>query len=624
MKRFLITVGFVILTCTASAADIFIEAESFRHCGGWVTDQQFMDTMGSAYLLAHGKGKPVEDATTTVRLQTCGNYKVYVRTYNWTSPWYKGEGAGQFVVTINQTVLANKLGGSGNCWEWQYAGSFEAKPGNIELGLKDLTGFDGRCDAIFLTTQNTPMLPLSLEENQSFRKLHSPQQAVVSKGGKYDFIVVGGGVAGMCAAVAAARLGLKVALIHDRPILGGNNSSEVRVHLGGAINVKPYPNLGNMVREFGHSKKGNAQEASNYEDGKKMQFVHNEKNVTLFLNTRFREVEMKGSTITSIIVQDIASGKLSRLTSSLFADCTGDGNVGYQAGADYRVGREAASEYGEQNAVSVADNQVLGTSVQWYSTQGDKPITFPLFEYGLQFNEQSVQKVYKGEWTWETGMKQDQISEAEKIRDYGLMVIYSNWSYLKNRATDKERYATRTLDWVAYIAGKRESRRLMGDVVLCETDIMQNKRYEDASATTSWTIDLHYPDPMNSKFFPGQEFKAVCYQEYIELYPIPYRCFYSRNIENLFMAGRNISVTHIALGTVRVMRTTAMMGEVVGMAAFVAHRHSVTPRGVYAQHLDELKHLMEKGCGNANFPDNQQFNIGRIARHKMSAEEDVD
>ena len=135
--------------------------------------------------------------------------------------------------------------------------------------------------------------------------------------------------------------------------------------------------------------------------------------------------------------------------------------------------------------------------------------------------------------------------------------------------------------------------------------------YDDGTVATSWSIDLHYPDPANTAFFPGEEFKAVCTQEYVEIYPIPYRCLYSRNIPNLFMAGRNISVTHVALGTVRVMRTTAMMGEVVGMAASVCHKNACQPRDVYTAHLDQLKELMAEGCGKKGLKNNQKFNVGR-------------
>lgn len=591
--------------------ELFVEAESFSVKGGWQVDQQFMDVMGSPYLIAHGAGVPVEDASAQVRLPGKGEWHLFVRTFNWVSPWYDGEGPGKFKVAVDGDELSETLGAAGSKWMWQYAGSFETASRNISVALKDMTGFDGRCDALYFSRVKNPELPEDVAGMRELRSRLIRNFNVPSDKGQYDLVVAGGGVAGMCAAVAAARQGLKVALIHDRPVLGGNNSAEVRVHLGGSIECGPYPNLGNMIKEFGHTKKGNAKSAENYEDWKKMSFVENEENISLFLNTHVTDLEMKDGSIEALLARNIETGELMRFSAPVFSDCTGDASVGYLAGAEWRTGRESLAETGEPGAVEVADRQVLGASVQWNSKDMGKPSPFPVFEYGKVFTEESVQKVKGGEWTWETGMLRDQVLEAERVRDHGLLVVYSNWSYLKNHSSVKEEFADRALDWVAYVAGKRESRRLVGDVMLTQNDILNEVPYEDATCATSWSIDLHYPDPANTAFFPGEEFKAVCTQEYIEIYPIPYRCFYSKNIPNLFMAGRNISVTHVALGTVRVMRTTAMMGEVVGLAASVCHRHGCLPRDVYRTHFADLQALMEQGAGKQGLPNNQMFNVGR-------------
>ena len=591
--------------------ELFVEAESFSVKGGWQVDQQFMDVMGSPYLIAHGAGVPVEDASAQLRLPGKGEWHLFVRTFNWVSPWYDGEGPGKFKVAVDGDELSETLGAAGSKWMWQYAGSFETASRNISVALKDMTGFDGRCDALYFSRVKNPELPEDVAGMRELRSRLIRNFNVPSDKGQYDLVVAGGGVAGMCAAVAAARQGLKVALIHDRPVLGGNNSAEVRVHLGGSIECGPYPNLGNMIKEFGHTKKGNAKSAENYEDWKKMSFVENEENISLFLNTHVTDLEMKDGSIEALLARNIETGELMRFSAPVFSDCTGDASVGYLAGAEWRTGRESLAETGEPGAVEVADRQVLGASVQWNSKDMGKPSPFPVFEYGKVFTEESVQKVKGGEWTWETGMLRDQVLEAERVRDHGLLVVYSNWSYLKNHSSVKEEFAYRALDWVAYVAGKRESRRLVGDVVLTQNDILNEVPYEDSTCATSWSIDLHYPDPANTAFFPGEEFKAVCTQEYIEIYPIPYRCFYSKNIPNLFMAGRNISVTHVALGTVRVMRTTAMMGEVVGLAASVCHRHGCLPRDVYRTHFADLQALMEQGAGKQGLPNNQMFNVGR-------------
>lgn len=600
----------------ANGTDLLIEAESFTDKGGWVVDQQFMDQMGSSYLLAHGIGNKVADASTKIVFPTTGIYHVYVRTYNWTSPWKAGKGAGQFALIVEGKSINDNLGTEGDSWIWQKAGQVQIDKPENKIILRDLSGFDGRCDALYFTTDPSNLPPTGGADLETFRreKLELPDEVPIA--GEYDFVVVGAGIAGMCAAVSAARLGCKVALINDRPVVGGNNSSEIRVHLGGRIEVGPYKNLGNLQKEFSPSRGGNAQPAQYYEDDKKMNWLKQEKNVELFTNYRVVRLDKKENRIVSVVAKHIESGKELRFKAPLFSDCTGDGTIGYLAGADYRMGREARKEFGESLAPEQADKMTMGSSIQWYSIEEEKPSTFPPFDYGLTFNDTICEQVTMGEWTWETGMDRDPISDAEQIRDYGMLVVYSNWSFLKNSPSTREKYARRRLDWVAYVAGKQESRRLLGDYILKEDDIKKNVAHEDASFTTSWSIDLHRKEKKNSLHFPGREFKAETTHIYIYPYAVPYRCLYSRNIDNLFMAGRNISVTHVALGTVRVMRTTGMMGEVVGMAASLCKQYGIYPREVYRLHLDELKHLMEKGTGNPELPNNQLYNRGDILQEK--------
>lgn len=611
MKKILLFYLFSLYTIILSASELLVEAESFTNKGGWVVDQQFMDLMGSSYLMAHGMGVPVADAETEVVFPESGKYKVYVRTYNWTSPWYNGKGPGKFTLIVGNRKLSNQLGTEGDKWIWQYAGTVSVKSNlPVKLQLKDLTGFNGRCDAIYFTQNMNPELPTSLTDLYDMRERLLNKSRSSTSAGEYDLVVIGAGIAGMSAAVSAARLGCKVALINDRPVLGGNNSSEIRVHLGGQICVGPYENLGNLQKEFGPTRKGNAQPAEFYEDEKKMEWILKEKNVKLFMNFRAIKVEKHGNSIKSVTAKHIETGDELFFSAPLFVDCTGDGTIGYLAGANYRMGRESKSDFGETTAPEVSDSLTMGASVQWYSIKTDAPAKFPVFEYGLNFNEESSEKVTMGEWTWETGMNFNQIYDFERIRDYGLMVVYSNWSFLKNKYTKKNDYKNRTLGWVAYISGKRESRRLMGDYILKESDIRRYIVHEDATACTSWTIDLHYPDPKNTEYFPNGEFKSIAKHIKIYPYPIPYRCLYSRNVDNLFMAGRNISVTHVALGTVRVMRTAGMMGEVVGMAASLCKKYNVKPRAIYLDYLKELRELMKEGVGNKELPNNQKYNIG--------------
>lgn len=597
------------LAVTAHASSLLVEAEAFDSKGGWMHDAQFVDEMGSPYLLAHGLGEAVEDAVTRATLPAPGTYHVYARTYNWTAPWHRGEGPGAFRVAVDGTVLAAVLGTEGDGWHWQYAGEVDAKNTDITLALHDMSGFDGRCDALYLTTDRADLPPASGKALADFRRSRSPYPDEAD-GGSYDLVVVGGGIAGMSAAVAAARLGCSVALLQNRPVLGGNNSSEVRVHLGGALDVGPYPLLGSMQKEFGPTIEGNAQPAANYEDARKLDWVRAEPRVSLFLNMHVDEaLTDSAGTILSVAGTDNLTGRRYRFKAPLFADCTGDGTVGYLAGAHYLTGRESRADFGEPSAPEQGDAMTMGASVQWRSrpcADGEKG-GFPDFRYGLVFNDSTCHRTDIGEWTWETGMYSDQLRGFERVRDYGMLVAYSNWSYLVNKLG---LYADRRLDWVAYVGGKRESRRLLGDYILKEDDLVKRVHHEDGSFATSWSIDLHFPDPQNSAQFPDGPFIASNSHVFIHPYAVPYRCLYSRNVPNLFMAGRDISCTHVALGTVRVMRTTGMMGEVVGMAASLCRRHGTTPRGIYHSHLPELKELMKAGVGRGPQPYSQKYNEG--------------
>jgi hypothetical protein len=581
----------------ATGAHVLVEAESFADLGGWVVDQQFMDQMGSPFLLAHGLGVAVKDATTTVTLPAPGYYRVWVRTRDWAATKDASQAPGRFRLVLDGVPIVPTLGAEGADWHWQDGNRIEIKNRTCQLALHDLTGFEGRCDAILFTTNLDFVPPQGGAELTRFRREVLGLPAAPEEAGRFDLVVIGGGMAGTCTALSAARLGLEVALVQDRPVLGGNNSSEVRVHLNGQINLPPYPRIGDVVRELDPGNQGNARPAAFYNDDKKLDLVRAEPHIRLFLNIHVHQIQKDGSRIAAVIGRDVRASKDLRFAAPLFADCTGDGTVGALAGADYRMGRESWAETGETMAPQEPDKMTMGASVQWYSIETPQPSPFPECPWALAFTEQSCERTTRGDWNWETGLNKDQIADFESIRDHGLRAVYGNWAFLKNHSKDKARYAHRQLSWVAYVAGKRESRRLLGDVILTQQDVQEQRPYPDGFVTTTWSLDLHYPDPQNTAHFPGEEFKTICKTPAIKPYAVPYRCFYSRNVENLFMAGRDVSVTHVALGTVRVMRTCGMMGEVVGMAASICKNRNTTPRGVYVEHLAELKDLATRGVG---------------------------
>lgn len=573
---------------------VLVEAESFNEKGGWVLDQQFMDQMGSPFLLAHGIGKPVQDASTKVMIPKKGIWHVYVRTWNWCSPWKTKEAPGRFKVAVNGVVLDNELG-MGKQWDWEYAGSVEIKDKSNIVTLKDLTGFEGRCDAILFAKDKNVVIPNRKEDLPAFRKQLLNIPAKPEDGGHYDLVVVGAGTAGLSAAIKGAREGLKVALINNRPVPGGNNSTEIRVVASGEMNVKPYTALGSVVREI--------RNVYSQED-QVIEMIQAEKTLSYFPNMHVFAASKEGKQIKSVTAKHIENGKEIEFFSPLFVDCSGDGNLGYLAGAEYRVGREMRQETRETLAPDRPDNIVLGATISWKSKVMPAEVSFPVCEWAIQFNDESCEKVVSGSNWWESGFRYDQVNDAEYIRDYLFRAIYGNWAFLKNDSKFKKEYANRELDMMTYIAGKRESRRLVGDVFFVQQDIEKEYvKYDDAVVIGTYSIDQHFPTPKNTFFFPGEEFISTMKHYFNDLgtprrylrddqvpppYRIPYRCLYSVNVDNLFMAGRNISVSHIALSSTRVQNTTGMMGEVVAAAAALCKKYNCLPREVYTKHLDEL------------------------------------
>lgn len=620
MKRLsllLLTLGLIIPFSTSSLRGqeiVLVETEAFDNLGGWVLDQQFMDLMGSPYLLAHGMGTPVSDATTEITFAKPGKYKVWVRTRDWVAPWGVEGAPGKFQLKVNDEPLETTFGTEGEKWHWQNGGLVDVTK-KTSLAIHDLTGFEGRCDAILFCSDHNWSPPNELNELNRFRRkvLGLPEHPVDA--GEFDLVVVGGGVAGTAAAVTAARLDLKVALIQDRPVLGGNSSSEVRVWPEGHVNQAPWHRVGDVVMEIIPQKTGdskNAQNASVFNDDRKLKIVQAEPNITLFLENRMNEATAKDGRIQSIVCQNIKTAERTLIRGRLFLDSTGDGALGYLVGADFQ--QTDKGHMGASNLWNIQclckDKDPLSSELQaacekasfprcpWAVDLTDKP--FPGREQGPKeaAPDTSGKPISLGNWFWESGFDRDPINDMERIRDQNFRAVYGAWDAIKNV---EKRYPAHRLNWVAYIAGKRESRRLLGDVILTGKDLRDGTEFEDGCFPCTWGIDTHFPDPRYSKGHEGDEFIAgFTHGEgytYDGPYWAPYRCLYSRNIENLFMAGRDISVTHEALGAVRVMKTTGAMGEIVGMASSICKEHNCSPRQVYSSYLRELKELMNHGAG---------------------------
>lgn len=595
---------------------LFLEAEMFSDHGGWDLDQQSMDQMGSPYLLAHGLGIPVKDAVTAVEFPSAGTYRVWVRTRDWVAPWNAPGAPGKFQLLIDGKPLEETFGTKGAEWHWHDGGQVTVgKKANI--ALHDLTGFEGRCEAVLFCKDPDFEPANDVPALTKFRRALLGLPEHPDDGGEFDLVVVGGGLAGTCAALSAARNGLKVALIQDRPVLGGNGSSEVRVWPEGHTKQMPYPHIGDIVEEIlpPVPKKGvmNATGSANFDDARKLAVVKDEPLITLLAGQRVIAVAAENGKISSVTAQHTQTARQTRFRASFFADCTGDASVGFLAGADFESSRE--NNMGASNLWNVLDaaddKQVLKceckdkTALAISTEQGKLEQPFPRCPWAIDLTDKPFpgRVKYKGNgdgaladlggWFWESGFDKDSATDIERIRDLNFRAMYGAWDALKN--VDKL-YPNHRLGWSAFIAGKRESRRLMGDVILDSKDFTNMREFPDGSFPCSWHIDIHMPHKKFDKDQKGDEFisdfthsKEYNYQG---PYWAPYRCLYSRNIGNLFMAGRDISVTKTGLGPVRVMRTCGMMGEIVGKAAAICVKEKTTPRGVYQNHLGMLKELM--------------------------------
>lgn len=407
-----------------------------------------------------------------------------------------------------------------------------------------------------------------------------------------DLCVVGGGLAGMCAAIAAAREGLKVVLMQERPVVGGNASGEIRMWVCGA--------QGSNVRETGimeeialENLRLNPYKLYPVWDALLWDFVKRETNITLLLNCSCMDAEMADEhTIRAVVGWQMSTQCFCRVTADYFSDCSGDSILAPLTGAEFRIGREAASEFGENVATLTEDKKTMGNSCLIQAHKGTVPVVFhaPAFakkltEEDLRFRRPHMDSSYENFWYLELGGDRDTIGDAETVRDELVALAYGIWDYVKNsgKYPDAEYWQ---LDFLGFLAGKRESRRMMGKYLMTQNDITSDRAFDDVCAYGGWPLDDHDPAGFRYDGHPNTSYKTPA------PYAIPYRVLYSRNIENLYFAGRNISMTHAAMSSARVMATCALLGQAVGTAAAVAKKYGCSPDGVYTDHLAEYQELL--------------------------------
>ena len=440
-----------------------------------------------------------------------------------------------------------------------------------------------------------------------------------------DVVVVGGGMAGVCAAIAAARNGASVVLVQDRPVLGGNSSSEVRLHVLGAEDnaaggKTDFRETGILEELRLEEAIRNPQRSTNMWDLLLYEWVRREPNLTCLLNTHCCGARMSGpDRIEAVLASRYGTEDMFTIRGKLFIDCSGDGRLGAEAGAEFRVGREARSEYGESLAPLTADRKVLGSSILFCTRKHDRPMPFVAPNWIRRFPRcEDLPHRGHGSWEWgfwwvEWGGDLDTIKDNERIRDELLAAALGVWDHIKNSGRHPES-ANWALDWIGSIPGKRENRRFVGDYVLKQQDVQAGETFEDGVAYGGWAIDHHPPAGIYAS-------EPACTQIQVPLYNIPFRSLYSRNIANLMFAGRNISASHVAFGSTRVMATCSVEGQAVGTAAALCARQGSLPRTLARDGMAELQQQLLRDdayiIGTANRDPND---LARKAKVRASSE----
>ena len=580
-----------------------VEAEDFENIGGWVVDSQFEAVMGSPYLLAHGLGKPVEDAVTTVHFEESGEYTLFVRAKD----WVPGHSPGRFQILINGQLVDHVFGENGKDWSWEDAGRISLPAGQVKVTLRDLTGFEGRCDAIYFSADHIEP-PNDLSTRMWRKKLLGLPIEPMDEG-HFDVVVVGGGMSGCAAALSVARLGLRVALIHDRPVLGGNASKE--------IGLMPRGTQGSVLREIG----------KRTPDGDLMalQILECEKNATVYLEQRVFSAKTEDNKIISVDTVAAHGGSERRISGKIFIDASGVAQLAVLSGAETMFGREAQSEYGESYAPENSDNMHHGNTLFFRTGMCDKPVPFPdvpwatevskdyanlsgqLIEPGLEngpgpsagsnpptpaFRFGKKNDPFPATHFWEYGQWLDPYTSGELVRDYLMRALYGTFSNVKKLEPDT--YANLQFEWMAFVAAQGEFRRYKGDYVLSENDITEHRRFDDSVVGNDGSFCVHcaweegegeYDFRLKDWIWDNRDGRS---------YNIPFRCLYSSNIENLMAAGKHISVTHVAGSATKFMGNGAQHGVAVAAAAKLCIEFGATPRQLCQNHLAELKNEINK------------------------------
>lgn len=462
---------------------------------------------------------------------------------------------------------------------------------------------------------------------------------------RYDLVVCGGGMSGICAALAAARNGVKTALVHNRSVLGGNASSEIRIHISGASDSQKKPELeeGGILYELMLDNKAcNDWFSYSIWDSVLFNKVRFQDNLDLFLNTVMYDADCTDNRITVMHCFQETTEKHIDFEAPLYADCTGNGTLGYFVGAKFMTGSEGHDKYGEKHAPETENNNRMGNTILFCAVNRGEPVKFTPPAFAKKLSEDDLRlRVHSSEipdysqaedpeeyrrvssfssagieygywWLELSGDSEDIIDDYENIRDDLYAYFYGVWDHIKNGGDHgAENY---DLEWVGTLPGMRESRRLLGDYVLNECDLLNNRLFDDGVAYGGWGVDLHAPHGIKDRnLLPSQVWT------FDGTYTIPYRCYYSKNIDNLFMAGRNISASKLGMASTRVIGTCAIGGQAVGTAAAMCMENGVSPRGLNV-FVPQLRQRILKDGGFIPYLKNEdEKDVARTAHFTASS-----
>ncbi len=595
---------------------IWIDAAAFDNYGGFVLETQFVREMGQSYLMANGTGIAVAPASVTFKVNEGGSYRFYIRTKNWCEE-HAPDGLILEVDGKRSEHISSKM--HIKDWYFEIGADFALEKGEHILKVYDTTGWFGRFACVVVTNDYDFVPSRELKALKKQRSAIKGEAETVKELRGYDLVVVGGGVGGIVTAITAARYGLKVALINDRPILGGNASEEANVALEGAAH-RGYHEMGVVleIKNYREAYKTSFSEAFSY-------FVSREKNIDLFSNTLLTDAVTEGDEIKEILTVNTLDLSECRFFADRFADATGDGWLGYYAGASYRVGREARFEHGESFAPTVSDGRTMSgcntgsdplgkheTICGYFASERAEDVSFTAPSWAFRLPEgdalsRTPDKLHKGAWWLELPTDYDDLFESEFVRDSMIRLTVGYFGWLKNSWTGREKASRLALDKVCTYNAKRESRRLIGDYILTENDYVEGKTHFDAVGYTGWEIDIHH----DKGIFSGSEGEYFAGKK-IPISEIPFGTLYSKNIKNLFLTGRCISATHVGLGASRVQMTAGALGQAVAIAAYLCKKYGVTPREIRNGHINELQQLLLKD--GLYIPNVKNHDEGDLAR----------